>query len=75
MHVVLYWAERETVPIPGPAGGDADLPGSLIEEYAVLQLEVKRSAASQGGIELARLKKTGGKWRLDRQFRPARAKA
>ncbi len=70
VYVVVYWAEREADHVPVPGADEAAL---YIEEYAMLKFETRQSSARPGGIILARLKKTRGKWKLDRHFQPRRA--
>ena len=76
-YLVLYWAERETDPIPVPGGGsegDQTVP-SRVEEYAILKYEADQVGAKHAGVVLARLKKVRGKWKIDKKFRVRRVKA
>jgi hypothetical protein len=75
-YLVLYWAERETDPVPAPGAegeGDQTVP-SRVEEYALLKYESQEGGNSQNGIVLARLKKEHGKWKVDKKYSARRAK-
>jgi len=75
-YLVLYWAERETDPIPVPGSGseDSQTVPSRVEEYAILKYEVDQRSAKHTGVVLARLKKVRGKWKVDKKFRVHRVK-
>jgi hypothetical protein len=75
-YLVLYWAERETDPVPLPGSGDEGdqtIP-SRVEEYAILKYELDQDGTKHAGVTLARLKKLRGKWKIDKKFRVRRAK-
>ena len=76
-YLVLYWAERETDPIPVPGSGSEDnqTAPSRVEEYAVLRYETEEDGAEPTGVVLARLKKVHEKWKIDKKFRVRRVKA
>ena len=76
-YLVLYWAERDTDPVPVP-GDDSDMHRivpSRVEEYAILKYEAEQVEAKHTGVVLARLKSVHGKWEVDKKFRVRRAKA
>ena len=76
-YLVLYWAERDTDPVP-ISGGASDIDQvvpSRVEEYAILKYEANQDEAKDSGVVLARLKNAGGKWEVDKKFRVHRAKA
>jgi hypothetical protein len=70
-YLILSWAERgiDSVPV---AGGQS-IP-SRLEEYAILKCEPDSDDRQRSGIVLARLKKSRGKWQVDKKFRVRRAK-
>jgi len=75
-YLVLYWAERETDPVPVPGcgnEGDQSVP-SQVEEYAILKYEADKVDAKHAGVVLARLKKARGKWKIDKKFRVRKVK-
>jgi hypothetical protein len=76
-YLVLYWAERETDPVPMPGSGseDSQTVPSRVEEYAIFKYEADQHSAKHTGVVLARLKKVRGKWKIDKKFRVRRVKA
>jgi hypothetical protein len=76
-YLVLYWAERDTDPVPISSGeSDMDqIVPSRVEEYAILKYEADQDEAKQTGVVLARFKNVRGKWEVDKKFRVRRAKA
>lgn len=76
-YLVLYWAERDTDPVP-ISGGESDMNQmvpSRVEEYAILKYEADQGDAKQTGVVLARLQNRDGKWEVDKKFRVRRVKA
>ena len=72
--VVIEYAEQDADFVPGMGSteeGDG-LVATRVEESAALKMEVvqggEEEACSETGIELARLKKRGGVWRVDKRF-------
>ena len=75
-YLVLYWAVRDTDPVPAPIGeGDeSQTVPSRVEEYAILKYEADQSDAKDTGVVLACLKNVGGNWKIDEEFRVHRVK-
>jgi hypothetical protein len=74
-YLVLYWAERETDPVPVPsAEGDQMMP-SRVEEYAILRYEPEEGTTDPSGVVLAYLKKVDGQWEIDKKFPVRKASA
>ena len=75
-YLVLYWAERETDPVPAPGkeAEEGQTVPSQVEEYAILKYETDQPVAKDAGVVLARLKKAGKKWKIDEEFRVHRGK-
>jgi hypothetical protein len=75
-YLVLYWAERDTdpVPVPGKETEEGQTVASQVEEYAILKYEADQNGAKDTGVVLAHLKKAGGKWKIDEKFRVRRVK-
>ena len=73
-YLVLFWAERETDPVPAPIPEiDTErIMASRVEEYAILRYELE---ARQTGVVLARLMKLRGGWKVDQEFQVQRARA
>jgi hypothetical protein len=76
-YLVLYWAERDTdpVPMPGAEGEENATVPSHVEEYAILKYEADQSDEKPTGVVLARLKNVLGKWKIDKTFRVRKVKA
>jgi hypothetical protein len=72
--LIIEWAERETdfVPVRSSEVEEELMAATRVEEYATLRLDTARTgeeeACEDDGIVLARLKKRGGVWRLDKRF-------
>jgi hypothetical protein len=72
--VVIEYAEHETDFVPGLSSSEEEdvLVATRVEEDVSLKLEVvqagEEEACCETGIELARLKKRGGVWRVDKRF-------
>src|SRR5215216_1581230 len=64
VYLVLYWAERDTDPLPAPDadGKENGTVPSHVEEFAVLKYEADQSNDKPTGVALARLKTVRGKW-------------
>ncbi|HSJ86050.1 MAG TPA: hypothetical protein VK909_02495 [Anaerolineales bacterium] len=75
-YLTLSWAERDTdfIPFPGSQEDDRHTVASSVEEYAILTYEAQPTDPTHSGIILARLKKRGGKWNIDKKFRRRSAK-
>jgi hypothetical protein len=70
--LLITYAERDTDFVPAQTSEGEGMLATRVEEYAVLKLEPMR-AGEEGvcdgeGIVLARLKKRGGVWRVDKRF-------
>jgi hypothetical protein len=86
-HLTLAYAERAVDPQPAlfdpPAAVEMSIQYRRIEEGRVLTLEAadpsRRHARNPCGrahpIVIARLVRVGSRWRLDRRFRPGRARS
>jgi hypothetical protein len=75
-YLVLYWAERETDPVPIHENDTGLSMASRVEEYAILQYQTSESPAdSHTGIVLARLIKVRRQWKVDQEFQVPRARA
>jgi len=70
--LVIAFAERETDFVPVQTSEGEEMVATRVEEYAELKLEAMRAGEEEAccdeGIVLARLKKRGGVWRLDKRF-------
>ena len=70
--LVITYAERETDFVPAQTSECEEMVARRVEEYAVLKLEATRAreegSSCDEGIVLARLKKRGGAWRLDKRL-------
>jgi hypothetical protein len=72
--LIIEWAEQETdfVPVRSSEVEEEMLAATRVEECATLALDTARTGDEQpcsgGGIMLARLKKRGGVWRVDKRF-------
>jgi hypothetical protein len=76
-YLVLYWAERETDPVPVLINGNetGQTLASRVEEYAILKYEVEADRAERhAGVVLARLVKIHRTWKVDDEFRVQRPK-
>ncbi len=79
--LMIEWAERETdfVPVRSSEVEEEMLEATRVEESAALALDTARTGdeepCSGDGIILARLKKRGGVWRVDKRFVASRAKS
>ncbi len=74
-YLTLYWAERDTdfVPLPGSKVDGQHTVASSVEEYAILKYEADCNERDDSRIVLARLKKRGDQWKIDKQFQRQRA--
>ena len=72
-YLLLYWAERDADPVPAPGDENdgSQTVSSRVEEYAILKYEF---AKRPNGIALARLRKSRGKWKIDKKFRVRRVR-
>ncbi|HET9805004.1 MAG TPA: hypothetical protein VFP96_17320 [Candidatus Acidoferrum sp.] len=66
-YVVLRYCERAIDPVPALSGATEY---ARIEEGLAVAFEEQ---LPEGGIAIARLKRTAGRWTVDRKFRPRRA--
>jgi hypothetical protein len=76
-YLVLYWAERDTDPVPAPGGegNESQTVPSQVEEYAILKYEADQSNEKPAGVVLARLENVRGKWEIDKKFSVRKVKA
>jgi len=73
--LVLYWAERETDPVPVPQSDAKQTMYSRLEEYAVLRYELEEDTAQRhAGVILARLMKIHRLWEVDPEYQVRRMK-
>jgi len=72
--LIIEWAERETgfAPVRSSEVEEEVTAATRIEECATLRLDIVRTVEDElcedDGIMLARLKKRGGVWRLDKRY-------
>jgi hypothetical protein len=74
--LVLYWAERETDPVPllTNESETGQTMASRMEEYAILKYEIDDGRPRhRTGVILARLKKFKRRWKVDDEFQLQRA--
>ena len=79
-YLVIRYAERETAPVPASDPDDGRCEYSRIEEGFALTYETSKPihAAGDGrgqqAVPVARFVHSRGRWRVDRTFRPPRAR-
>jgi hypothetical protein len=74
--LVLYWAERETDPVPVLTNESetGQTMASRMEKYAILKYELEDDRTRHlTGVVLARLKKIRHRWKVDDEFQLQRA--
>jgi len=79
--LIIAWAERDTdfVPMRSSEVEEEMMAATRVEECAALRVDIVRTAEDElcedDGIVLARLKKRGGVWRVDKRFEVRRVPA